>query len=82
MTPYYVWPALAVGVVVAARRNAWLFALAVAAAVFTTVAAQWELSTYPWWIIDVVGLTIVLLGSLPASSLAGSDRPKVAARSA
>jgi hypothetical protein len=77
MTPYYVWPALAVGVVVAARRNAWCFGLVVAAAVFTTVAAQWELSTYPWWVIDVVGLTVVLVGTLDPRALARPEPTRV-----
>jgi hypothetical protein len=72
MTPYYVWPALAVGVVVAARRHQWIFALAVAAAVFTTVAAQWNVGEYTWWSIDIVGLTAVVgvaVGPGPSAAL-------------
>jgi hypothetical protein len=64
MTSYYVWPALAVGVVVAARRSAWSFGLALIAAVFTTVAAQWRLGEYPWWGIDVAGVTVVLIAAV------------------
>jgi len=72
MTAYYVWPALAVGVLVGARRRAWRFALAVTAALFTTVAAQWQLAMYPWWIIDIGGITTVLIAAagpaLPANN--------------
>jgi hypothetical protein len=73
MTAYYVWPALAVAVVVAARRNQWNFALAAAAAVFTTVAAQWNVGEYTWWSIDIVGLTAVVgvaAGPGPSAALA------------
>jgi hypothetical protein len=70
MTPYYVWPALAVGVLVAARRNVWCFGLAVIGATFTTVAAQWHLGKYPWWAIDLVGVSVVLvLAAGPAPSV-------------
>ncbi|HEY7946441.1 MAG TPA: hypothetical protein VID75_02130, partial [Acidimicrobiales bacterium] len=60
MTSYYLWPALAVALVVAARCESWRFAVAVAAAIFTSIAAQWNLGEFPWWAIDVVGITVVL----------------------
>lgn len=63
MASYYVWAALAVGVVVAARRNAWCFTVAVIAAVGTTVTAQWSLGEYAWWTTDIVGLTVVLVAA-------------------
>jgi hypothetical protein len=70
MTSYYVWPALAVGIVVAARRNVWSFGLTLAAAIFTTVAAQWQLSEYPWWAIDVAGVTVVLIAGFRQNTMA------------
>jgi len=60
MTSYYAWPALALGVVVAARCRAWRFGAATAVAVFTTIAAQWSLGEFPWWAIDIGGITAVL----------------------
>jgi len=60
-TAYYIWPALAVALVVAARRSAAWFGATVAVAVFTTVVAQWHLALWPWWLIDVAGLTAVLV---------------------
>ena len=42
MTDYYLWPALAVGLVVAARCSNWQFAIAIVAAVVTTITAQWH----------------------------------------
>jgi hypothetical protein len=69
MTAYYVWPALAVAVVVAARENIWRFRAALVLAVFTTVVAQWNLGEWPWWLLDVGGMTAVLLVSVPRASL-------------
>jgi hypothetical protein len=43
MTAYYVWPALAVGLVIAARGSRLRFALSMALAVGVTVAAQYQL---------------------------------------
>jgi hypothetical protein len=60
MVDFYVWPALAVGIVVAARVGRWRLAVAVVAAVFTTAAAQWRLGWLPWWAIVTAGLMVVL----------------------
>jgi len=61
MTAYYVWPVLAVGVVVAARATAWRFGTSIVVVVLTTVVAQWHLSEWPWWILNVVGVTALLV---------------------
>jgi hypothetical protein len=64
MTDYYVWPALAVGVIAAARRSTARFSIAVVFAIVTTVTAQWKgLPQWPWWIIDIAGMTGVLVVS-------------------
>jgi hypothetical protein len=60
MTSYYAWPAVAVAVVVAARGATWRFAVGCLAALFTMVSAQWNLGEFPWWAIDVAGITVVL----------------------
>jgi len=66
MFPYYVWPALALAVVVAARRTMPAFVGTVVLAVFATVAGQWHLGKYQWWVMIVLSTTAVLI-------VAGSD---------
>ena len=61
MTDYYVWPALAVGLVAAAAVDGNRLAAASGAAFFTTVTAQWRLGEFPWWLLEMVGMTAVLL---------------------
>jgi hypothetical protein len=60
MTPYYIWPALAVAAVVAARSTWPRFAIVLAVAIATTILAQTRMGLWPWWIVDVGGVTIVL----------------------
>ena len=61
MTDYYVWPPLAVGLVVAARCSRLRFAVSIAIAILTTVIAQWNLGWLPWWSIDVAGVAGLLV---------------------
>jgi hypothetical protein len=61
MTDYYAWAALAVALVVAARTSRLRFGLAIALAIATTVLAQWKLGWFPWWLIQVAGLTGLLI---------------------
>ncbi|HXQ43315.1 MAG TPA: hypothetical protein VN816_01660 [Acidimicrobiales bacterium] len=63
MTAYYVWPALAVGLVVAARATNRRFVAAIVVAVGTTIVAQWHLGEWPWWALDVAGVTGLLVVS-------------------
>jgi hypothetical protein len=60
MVDFYIWPALAVGLVVAASRGRIILALASAFAAFTTAAAQWHLGWLPWWSIVTAGIVVVL----------------------
>ncbi len=60
MLAYYTWPALAVGVVIAARSTTRRFLAAVMVAVATTVVGQWQLSSLTWWGIQVVGVSALL----------------------
>ncbi len=73
MTDYYLWPALAVGLVVAACCSNGLFAVAIVAAVVTTITAQWHYSWLPWWLLDIGGMTVVVAaaarpGRVPADA--------------
>jgi len=60
LVAFYIWPALAVGVVVAARAGRVRLAVAIAVAVGTTAAAQSHLGELPWWSIVTMGLLAVL----------------------
>ncbi len=78
MTPYYVWPALAVGVIVAARANLVRFAAGATIAVLATIVGQWQLSEFTWWAVQVVGVTALLAVAVrpdPTPVAAESDRP-------
>ncbi len=85
MTPYYSWAALAVGVAVAARCSARRFGIAIVLAVSTTVVAQWHLGWFPWWVIQVVGLTALLAVAYagvplqPAGATSAPERKRVPA---
>ena len=79
MTDYYVWPTLAVSLVVAAKASHRRFAAAVLMAIMTTVVAQWHLSEWPWWSLDVAGIVGTLVASWPSTSPGlgeGVDRQK------
>lgn len=66
VTDYYVWPVLAVGLVVAARCSQLRFAGSIAIAILTTVVAQWSLGWLPWWSIDVIGAAgLIVITSRP-----------------
>ena len=73
LVAYYIWPALAVGLVVAARAGRVRFAAAIAAAVGVTVVAQWHLGELPWWSIVTVGIVAVL-----ALAVRSADQPATA----
>jgi hypothetical protein len=74
-TAYYVWPALAVGLVVAARGSSRRFAIAIASAVATTIFAQWRLGVFPWWVIDVAGVTVLLVAAVRLEPIDPSEQP-------
>ena len=80
MDPFYVWPALALAVVVAARGSARLFQIAAALAIVTTVIAQWRLGWIAWWSIDMAGLTALLVASSRAAPLPVAPAVPVARR--
>ena len=61
LAAYYPWSALAVAMVVAARCNRWRFAAAASVAIGTSVASQWNLTWAPYWTIQIVGITALLV---------------------
>ena len=69
MTPYYPWAPLALGLVVAAHRGR-RFGVGVVVAVATTVLAEQNLGWLLWWIIQMAGVTALLILAAPAKSLA------------
>jgi hypothetical protein len=63
LTAYYLWPALAVGLVVAARCSRRRFGISIAIALLTTIVAQWHFGWFPWWVVDVAGVTGLLVAA-------------------
>lgn len=74
MTPYYSWAPLAFAVVVAARRSRERFAIAITLAVVTTVVGQWSIYWVAWWIVQVIGVTGVILVSFGPTATAEAPR--------
>ncbi len=77
ITPYYVWPALAMAAVASVRAQWWRFGSTLGAIVFVTVTSQWHLAWAAWWALNVVGLVFVLLCAIPLreSETSDSKRP-------
>jgi hypothetical protein len=63
MYSYYVWPVLAVALAVAARGSWRRFGIAITLAILTTVIGQWHLPWAEWWLIDIAGVTGVLVAA-------------------
>ena len=75
MTPYYVWPALALAMVAATPARSWRFGAVLAAATFVTVSAQWHRAWIVWWLVNMLGLVVVLVfaGPLRVEDLPASE---------
>jgi len=77
MVGFYIWPALAVGLIVSCRFGRTRLALAIAGATVGTAASQWHLGWLSWWIIVTAGIVIVLAVAMPVrqrSSMTGTAR--------
>ena len=61
MTSYYSWAPLALGVAIASRASARRFGIAAVLGTATMVVAQWRLAWLPWWLVQIGGLTAVLI---------------------
>jgi hypothetical protein len=66
MDDYYVWPALALGLIVAARVSRWRQTVGVFTAVAVTVCAETHFGEWLWWSTVNAGLLIVLVSAFPA----------------
>jgi hypothetical protein len=66
MVSFYVWPVLAVGLVVAARRSRWQLACGVIAAVGITLCSDLHLGEWLWWGLVTGGIVGVLLSGIPS----------------
>jgi hypothetical protein len=65
MDPYYLWPTLAVGLVVTARFTNGRQALGLVTAVAVTVGAEFRLGEWSWWSAVIAGLVVMLLMAFP-----------------
>ncbi len=70
LVAYYLVGALAIGVVVAARSSRWRFGVAISLAIAITILGQLRLGWFPWWMIQVGGLTALLIVAAQPQSLA------------
>jgi hypothetical protein len=75
MDPYYVWPTLALGLVLAGRTARWRQALILGSALAVTVCAESYVGEWLWWSIVTGGLLFVLLVAFPGR--ASRVRPEV-----
>lgn len=70
MLPYYLYPALAVGMLAASRAASWRFLLAIALSAFVTVSSQWRLGWASWWFLNLSAMVaVVALGANPKAPL-------------
>lgn len=66
MVAFYVWPVLAVGLVVAMRRAPGRRACAVAAAIGVTVCSDFHLGEWSWWGVVNGGIVVLLVAGIPS----------------
>ena len=72
MTADDTWPALALGILVAARADVRRFVTVLVAAVVTLVVGQWSIDSYVWWAVQVVGVTVILVAAAAAPAAPGT----------
>jgi chromate transport protein ChrA len=70
LVPYYLVGALAIGLVAAGRCSRWRFGTAVFLAIAITILGQLRFGWFPWWIIQVGGLTGFLIVAAQPQSVA------------
>jgi hypothetical protein len=74
MLSYYLYPALAVGMLAASRSVSWRFAFAIVVSAFITVSSQWhkELSWVVWWVLNVGGMVLVVAAGIQPQPVLGA----------
>lgn len=71
MCPYYLWPPLAIAVVLAAVKcSPFRFAMVAVLSVALSIYAYWHLSPWIYWLPLVSGLGVILVATLPSRSVA------------
>ena len=65
LVSYYLWPTLAVGLIVVARRSGGRLVLGLSAAAFVTLGSQFHLGEWVWWGLVNGGLLVILLSGFP-----------------
>ncbi|HUY20927.1 MAG TPA: hypothetical protein VMV22_01170 [Acidimicrobiales bacterium] len=68
MVAFYLWPVLAVGLVVVASSSGRRVALGVASAVAVTVCGEFRLGEWEWWATMALGLVVLLVSGFPSRS--------------
>lgn len=66
MVSFYVWPVLAVGLVVVVRAATWRWVIGIAAAVVVTVCSDSRLGEWAWWGIVNGGIAVLLWTGNPS----------------
>jgi hypothetical protein len=66
MVAFYVWPALAIALVVVMRRASWRWMSAVVVAAAVTVCSDFRLGEWPWWGSVTGGIVLVLAAGIPS----------------
>ena len=75
MLAYYPWPAVALLLIVAARAGRGRFGTSIVVAIAMTTVAQSQIAWLPWWIIQITGLTVLLIVAFRPESPAAPTRP-------
>ena len=81
MYSYYIWPALAVAMAVAARGSLRRFAIAITLAIGATVVGQWHMGWIAWWTIDVACIAGLLIAASRPQPLEVAKKRGTPARS-
>jgi len=66
MVSFYVWPVLAVGLVLVMRGSPWHWVVGLAAAVGVTVCSESHLGEWAWWGIVNAGILLLLAMGIPS----------------
>jgi len=66
MVSFYVWPVLAIGLVVVMRGSSWRWAVGIAAAVAVTVCSDSHLGEWAWWGFVNGGIIVLLATGIPS----------------
>jgi len=66
MVAFYLWPVVAVGLVVVMGRSRWRWICGVAAALIVTVCSDFHFGAWVWWGIVTGGIVLLLVFGIPS----------------